>query len=52
MNRLNWAIAAGAGVIGFIVVSWLISIMRQQKRPPVKIHQEIPNASEKRNGEN
>ena len=33
----DWLIALVAGVVGFALVSWLLTLMRQQKAPPVAI---------------
>jgi hypothetical protein len=46
MNWIDWAIAVGAGLLGFGIVSWLINVVRQQKRPPLAIHLETPDQSE------
>jgi hypothetical protein len=45
----DWLIAIVAGVAGFALVSWLLSLMRQQKAPPVPI-QHSPVASSARRG--
>jgi hypothetical protein len=39
MNGTEIAIGLAAGVAGFGVVWWIFNIVRQQKSPPVEMHQ-------------
>jgi hypothetical protein len=42
MNGLDWAIAAGGALLGFGIVWWLVNVVRQQKAPPIELHQAAP----------
>ena len=50
MNAADLAIGVGAGVAGFAIVWWLISVFRQQKAPPVVIGPAPPAAAPRGTG--
>jgi len=35
--KSDWLVALVAGIVGFALVSWLLSVIRQQRAPPVAI---------------
>src|SRR6266446_266287 len=40
MSSVDWAIAAIGGLVGWGVVSWLFTVIRQQRAPPVQMDQD------------
>jgi len=38
MTATDWAVVGVGGLVGWGLVSWLITVIRQQKAPPVEMH--------------
>ncbi|TLY75955.1 MAG: hypothetical protein E6K43_03880 [Gammaproteobacteria bacterium] len=42
MTATDWIVVGAGGLVGWGLVSWLITVIRQQKAPPVEMHQGTP----------
>lgn len=45
MTRLDWGIVLVGGIVGWTVVAWSITVIRQQKRPPLNTSDELEQTS-------
>ncbi len=53
MSATEWVVVVGGALVGFGVVSWILTVMEQQKRPPVSMDTQttlmrIPDAPQSR----